>query len=87
MNSTVKGIITVLIVGGAVYASYKLFFSDKKKKYAELIYDKGKHKDYKFLLTMQEGYLKQWYSAVQSGAETFVFEGSTYKTQGGTKIK
>lgn len=87
MSNTTKGIITVLIVGGVVYASYKLFFSNKKKIYADLIVSKGKHSNYNDLITFGEDYLKQWYLAAKKGESTFQLNGVNYYTQGGKQVK
>ena len=88
MNSTLKGVITILVVGGVVYASYKFLFKDKKKMYADLIIAKGKYtSSIDNLLSFGEDYLKEWYLAAKKGEETLTLKGVTYKTQGGKLSK
>lgn len=86
MTSTTKGIITVLVVGGIGYLAYKKLFQDNKKKYAQAIVLAGKSSNFDKLITFGEDYLKAWDKAIKNKAETFSLNGSTYKTQGGTKI-
>ena len=87
MNSTLKGVLTILVVGGVVYASYRFLFKDKKKIYADLIIKKGKYtSSIDNLLSFGEDYLKEWRLAAKKGEETFTLKGVTYLTQGG-KLK
>jgi hypothetical protein len=68
MNSTLKGVFTILVVGGVVYASYRLLFKDKKKIYADLIIKNGKYtSSIDNLLSFDEDYLKECYFSAKKG--------------------
>ena len=86
MNSTTKGIITVLIVGGIGYLAYKKFFQDKKAFYARKIAEAGKASNETVLKTFGEDYLKAWYKGIKSGADSFTYKNAQYNTDGG-KLK
>ena len=83
MNSTIKGVITVLVVVGVGYAAYNFLLRDKKAFYAKKIVEAGKHGNETTLKTFEEGYLKEWYKGVKNNQETFTYQGKSYNTNGG----
>jgi predicted negative regulator of RcsB-dependent stress response len=89
MNKNIKGLIVVLIVGGAAYFAYKNFSKDKYKKIVinHLDANFGKDIDHtNFINNANKDYVKEWAKAITKGLSTFVYGGKTYKTNGGTAL-
>lgn len=83
MNSTLKGVLTVLVVAGIGYAAYNYLIRDKKAFYAKKIAEAGKHGNETALKTFEEAFLKEWYKGVKNNQESFTYQGKSYNTQGG----
>lgn len=80
--------LAILGVGG--YLAYKEFKKVKvltKDESINIIIENGKHKNRDALLTFGEGYLMAWANAILENKETFVYNGKSYRTQGGTALK
>ena len=89
MNKNIKGLIVVLIVGGAAYFAYKNFSKDKYKKIVINYLDATFGKDIehtKGINKADKGYVKEWAKAITKGLSTFVYGGKTYSTNGGSAI-
>lgn len=93
MNRNVKGAIVVGIVAVAGYIVYKKFFDPitvvakrkhadfPEKSYSAHLFDvKSFYKD-------NPDYVKNWAKSIRQGLSTFYFNGVTYNTTGGLKIK
>jgi len=83
MSKNMKGIITVAVIIALAGAAY-LFLHKTKKTYANAIVKSGKHGNFAFIMTFDEGFLKEWAKAVKNGSGTFRYNGKAYFTQGGT---
>lgn len=83
MNNTSKGIIAILVVGGLVFATYKLTMKKSKRKMAQYINKKGYHSDIGTLLSFGDDYIEAWYKAAKKDASTFSLNGVSYNTKGG----
>lgn len=87
MNSTTKGIISVVIVGALVYGVYMLTYG-KKHHYATIILKFGKSTGTMAQLhTFDEKFLKSWAKASMRNEPTFTLDGKVYNTQGGSAKK
>lgn len=89
MNKNVKGLIVVLIVGGAAYFAYKNFSKGRYKKIVinHLDANYGKDLDHTdFINKANQGYVKEWAKAITKGLSTFVYGGKTYNTIGGSAV-
>ena len=53
----------------------------------DLIIENGSHSNRDFISTFESGFLITWASAILKGDKTFVYDGKSYKTQGGTALK
>jgi len=88
MNKNLNGIIVGLVVLGLVYFTYKKFGKPNSyevvTKYLDSTYG-GDHKD--AVSKMGKGYIDSWSKAIMNGSTNFEYDGSTYKTLGGKKIK
>jgi hypothetical protein len=88
MNKNLNGIIVGLVVIGLVYFTYKKIGKpnsyDVVTKYLDSTYG-GDHKE--AVSKMGKGYIDSWSNAIMKGSTDFEYDGSTYKTLGGKKIK
>jgi hypothetical protein len=84
MNKTVYWLVGF---GAAGLAFYKLYW-DTQKRYAQIIIKNGYyHADISNLLSFEKGYVKAWGLAAQKNMPNFIYNGVTYNTSGGLKIK
>lgn len=80
--------LAILGVGG--YLAYKEFKKVKvltKEESVDIIIENGKHKDRNTISTFEDAFLGVWANAILENKETFVYNGKSYRTQGGTAIK
>ena len=88
MNKNVKGLISVLVVGGLGYFIYKNFISKSSKatviKYLNSTFPDTDHTD--FVNKADKGYIDAWAKAIDNGKATFIYNGKTYHTSGGTAV-
>jgi hypothetical protein len=87
MNSNIKGIISVAIIGVIGYITYKKFVKPSSKKVVIAYLDATFGKDAKhtnFVNSAGASYIDSWAKAIMNGAETFTDAGKTYITNGGT---
>lgn len=85
MNSTTKGVVTILALAAVAGGVWFLLLRNKKR-HAATIVKEGKSANYSTLLTFDEPFLRAWAKAAKAGNDTFTFEGKTYNTDGG-KVK
>jgi hypothetical protein len=90
MNSNVKGIISVVVVGGLLYLAYKKFVKPNSKKvvinYLDATFGVStNHTD--FINKADKGYVDNWAKALMKGESIFTYNGKTYKVAGGTATK
>jgi len=89
MNKKVYIWVALAILGVGGYLAYKEFKKVKvltKEESVDIIIENGKHKD-RNISNFEDGYLKAWANAILENKETFVYNGKSYRTQGGTAIK
>jgi hypothetical protein len=87
MNSTTKGVISVLVVGVVVYIAYWKFYG-QKHKYAKTIIDSGNYSSgMAELHKFETPFLKDWAEAVKSSSPTFMHKGKLISTKGGSSVK
>ena len=82
--------VAVAILGVGGYFIYKDFKKPKeltKEQSIDLIIENGSHSNRDFISTFESGFLITWASAILKGDKTFVYDGKSYKTQGGTALK
>ncbi len=53
----------------------------------DTIIDAGKHSNRNFIETFQPAFLSAWAKAVKANQPTFMFNGRTINTQGGSTVK
>lgn len=87
MNSTTKGVISVVVVGVVVYFAYWKFYG-QKHKYAKTIIDTGNYSSgmaelHKFEIP----FLKDWAEAAKNQYPTFMHKGTLLSTKGGSPKK
>ena len=90
MNSNVKGIISVIVVGGLLYIAYKKFVKPNNRKvlinYLDATFGESSgHAD--FINNADKGYVDNWAKALMKGENTFTFNNKTYSTAGGKVAK
>jgi hypothetical protein len=90
MNSNVKGIISVIVVGGLLYIAYKKFVKPNNRKvlinYLDATFGaSSSHAD--FINNADKGYVDNWAKALMKGESTFVYNNKTYMVSGGTAKK
>ena len=79
-----KALLYIGIYAVVAYGGWYLY-SNTKKAYARIILDSGMAGGgLEGLLPFGKNYLKPWAMAAKSKQSTFVFEGKTYNTKGGT---
>jgi hypothetical protein len=82
----IKTVVIVSAVAVAGYLAYRKFFTGKQM-HAKYLTSKGFHGDFATLIGFEEGYVAAWYKAAKKGASSFDYNGATYNTKGGTKVK
>lgn len=82
-----KTIFYVALYAVAVYGGWYLY-SNTKKAYAHKILNAGlAGGGEKALLAFDKAYLKAWAEAAKTKADTFMYNGVSYKSKGGTAIR
>lgn len=84
MNKNSKGILVVGVFVALAGAYY--YFTMTKTAYAKKI-AKLSGVDFRKYLSMDKGFLKSRAKAIQSGSESFNYNGKTYSTKTGTSIE
>lgn len=79
---------TFLIVSLALTGAFTAYYlhTHTKRYYAKVIVTLNGASDFSVLMHMDEAYLRAWAKALAKGGASFVYRGSSYYTQGGTKI-
>lgn len=80
--------LAILGVGG--YLAYKEFKKVKvltKNDSINIIIENAKHKDRNTISKFEDAFLGVWANAILEDKETFVYNGKSYRTQGGTALK
>lgn len=88
-NKTKNGIIVVSIVLIGAYFAYKKFIKpDSKKVVVNYLYATfGRDIDYEsFVNKADKNYIDAWAKSIMDGKSTFVVDGKTYNTSGGTAV-
>lgn len=92
-KKALKAIGLLAIVAAIAFVGVKQFNKGKdnqpltmpeKTAYANAIVASGKAANVAALITYEDGYLKAWLDAIKKGQSTFLYNGKTFKTQGGT---
>jgi predicted small secreted protein len=78
--------ILIAIVIGSGLTYYFMFHNMSREKAIKIIKDSGKHSMADDTIFGTE-YLKAWAKAVVKENPSFIFEGKTYNTKGGTALK
>jgi hypothetical protein len=89
MNKKVYIWVALAILGVGGYLAYKEFKKVKvltKEESVDIIIENGKHKD-RNISNFEDAFLGVWANAILENKETFVYNGKSYRTQGGTAIK
>lgn len=74
---------SILVLGTITFFLYR----NNKKRYANIIIKKnGSTGTLAFLMNLDEGFLAAWAKGLKAGQTSFAYAGSSYNTQGGTKI-
>ena len=82
--------IAVAILGVGGYYAYKEFKKPNKLSKSEsvdVIIENGGHSNRDFISTFETGFLIAWANAIIKGEKTFVYNGKSYNSKGGTAIK
>jgi hypothetical protein len=82
--------IALAILGVGGYLAYKEFKKVKvltKEDSMNIIIENAKHKDRNALSTFEDAFLGVWANAILENKDTFVYNGKSYRTQGGTAVK
>lgn len=75
-----------MIIGSIVLLGTLTFFlyRNNKKRYAQAIIDlNASQQPYAWLMSLDEGYLKEWSKAAKAGKSAFSYNGKNYNAQGG----
>lgn len=84
-------VVTIAILLGGGYVIYKRIKTNTTSADSianvDTIINAGKHSNRRFIETFQPEFLSAWATAVKANQPTFVFNGKTIKTQGGTTVK
>lgn len=90
MNSTTKGIVTILAIGIVGFVVYKKFIKPDSRKvvknYLYSIYGYDKIRE-DFVNNADKDYVDAWSDAVMKGKDTFFRQGKVYETKTGTVKK
>jgi uncharacterized protein YxeA len=87
MNNNLKGLIAVLIVGGAVFLAYRMANKGNLKYARRIIKDENYGGDESVLISFDEDYLKEWAKASKNKQQTFSYKGTNYNTKGGKSVQ
>jgi hypothetical protein len=87
MNSNLKGILVVGVIGVGVYFAYKKLLPSNKIIVTKRLDSDfgGSHKD--FVDSLDKGYVDAWAKAIKQNEETFMYNGSEHWTKGGKTKK
>lgn len=85
MTKNTKGIVISLITVAVVTGAW-FVYTHNKRAYAKTIVKFGGARDYAWLLTTDEGYVKNWAKQIVKGKDRFTYNGKDYYTSGGKAI-
>jgi hypothetical protein len=84
-------VVALAILVGGGYAIYKRIKTNTTSadsiKNVDTIIDAGKHANRNFIETFKPEFLSAWATAIRENKPTFVFNGKTINTQGGSTVK
>lgn len=84
-------VVTIAILVGGGYAIYKRIKTNTTSADSitnvDTIIDAGKHANRNFIETFKPEFLSAWATAVRENKPTFVYNGKTINTQGGSTVK
>lgn len=84
-------VVALAIIVGGGYVIYKRIKTNTTNAESisnvDTIIDAGKHSNRNFIETFQPEFLSAWAKAIKENKATFVFNGKTINTQGGSTVK
>lgn len=80
--------LAILVGGGyAIYKRVKANLTTNGQSDIDTIISSGNHPNRAFISTFQPEFLSAWANAIKAGQPTFVFNGKTINTKGGSTVK
>lgn len=80
--------LAILVGGGyVIYKRIKTNITGEGATNVDTIINSGNHANRKFIETFQPEFLSAWANAIKAGQPTFVFNGKTINTKGGSTVK
>lgn len=88
-NKTFQIVALAILLGGGyvIYKRVKANSTEDAKSNIETIISSGNHSNRAFISTFQPEFLSAWATAIREGKATFVFNGKTINTKGGSTVK
>lgn len=84
-------VVTIAILLGGGYVIYNRIktntTSSDSISNVDTIIDAGKHSNRNFIETFKPEFLSAWATAIKANQSTFVYNGKTINTQGGSTVK
>ena len=83
MNSNIKGIIAIGVMGAIGFVLYRTILLPKSKK-VKVIIDKGYSMGTETqLMSFDDKFINAWYNSANNDYQVFIIDGITYNTKGG----
>ena len=83
MNSNIKGIIAVGVMGAIAFVLYRTILLPKSKK-VQVILSKGYYGGTENqLMSFDDKFINAWYNSAKHDYQVFILDGITYTTKGG----
>lgn len=83
MNSNLKGLVAVSIMGAIAFVLYRTILLPKSKK-VQVILSKGYYGGTENqLMSFDDKFINAWYNSAKHDYQVFILDGVTYNTKGG----
>jgi hypothetical protein len=87
MNSNIKGIIAIGVLGAIGFVLYRTILFPKSKKVKVIIYKGYSSGTETQLLAFDDKFINAWYNSAKNDYQVFIIDGIAYNTKGGKAKK